>query len=75
MSIYEHFKDQPVHQNEGKDCWYVLTDKDGPLALHHIPISEMDKFLEGTTFVRMAGEIARFDRPRKSESQDASVKS
>ena len=63
MSVLEQFKDQPVHSRDGKDHWYVLTDKRGSLEVLSHPVSEIETLLEGTEFKHMAGQIPRFDKP------------
>ncbi len=63
MSILEHFKDQPVHQRDGIDHWYVLTDKYGAVEVCAVPIAEIETFLEGTAFAHKAGMIPRFNKP------------
>lgn len=61
----KHFETQTPHLCNGVPCWYVMVDKAGPVEVHHVATTEVTKFLEGTTFLHVAGQIPRFEKPRK----------
>lgn len=63
MTIFEHFKGQPVHIRDGKESWFLITNKSGAVEVLSMPVTEIEAFLDGTTFQHLAGMIPRFDKP------------
>lgn len=70
MSVLQHFETQLKHFDDKGPCQdgvpllFVLTDKTGPLEVFFLPQTELETFLEGTTFSHIAGLIPVFRKPK-----------